>query len=468
MIAHQTLLAATLLLLCQHVKAETSYISDFVDPTFILAKDFPFHTYQAEVSIVKWARQFSLRGPWSVMDKPVAPPSGDKHDYLSWSPYSWPDCSSVGNTSILTDEQVWTTCPYKLRDGQFNPDGRLINDVGHFDDLSNAVLYSSIAYVITGGNSNSFSRNAVRFIKRWFLDSDTKMNPSLTYAQILRGPDGQVGRHTGVLDMKGFVRIATAIEIFRKSNNTDWTPKIDSGMVDWVKNYTSWIETDPTALKEAAALNNHGTFYHVQLAALKLIVNDREGAKQVIENYYNSQFLTQIEENGEQVSSFVFFLLEAARTRPYHYHTYNIAAIISLARIAQYIDPEYNVWNRTSAKGGSLKKAMDFTLSLDPAISNETSAVIELYPYVTAIGAVFGDPDGRYRKWLQDAHPDYATDPHFLWNQPFVGGPTATSAADRARMTRRISSGDLGLKVTRGNWCMLGLLAVGYFAAGVQ
>ncbi|KAG7095990.1 hypothetical protein E1B28_006673 [Marasmius oreades] len=450
-----------MLFLCQRTEAQTSYISDFVDPNFVLAKEFPFHTYQAEVTIVKWARQFSLKGPWSVVDKPFAPPSGDKHDYLSWSPYSWPDCSNVGNTSVLPDEQVWTTCPYTLRDGEFNPDVRLINDVGNIDDLSNAVLYNSIAYVITGGNSNLFSRNAVHFLKIWFLDQDTRMNPSLTYAQILRGPDGQVGRHTGVLDMKGFVRIATAIEIFRKSNTTDWTPQIESGMIDWIKNYTSWIETDPAGLKEAAALNNHGTFYHVQLASLKLIVNDHEGAKDAIERYYNGQFLTQIEENGEQP-------LEAARTRPYHYHAYNIAAIISLARIAQYIDPEYNVWNRTSLKGGTLKKAMDFALSLDPTETNEVESVIEMFPYVAAIGSVFGDSDGKYKKFLEDGHPEYATDPHFLWNQPFVGGPTVTSAADKARMTRRVSSsGALGLKVLRGKRWMLGLAFGVSFGAGI-
>ena len=30
-------------------------------------------------------------GPYSVMQKPIVPPSGDKHDYLSYAPYYWPD-----------------------------------------------------------------------------------------------------------------------------------------------------------------------------------------------------------------------------------------------------------------------------------------------------------------------------------------------------------------------------------------
>ncbi len=39
----------------------------------------------------------------------------------------------------------------------------------------------------------------VSFIQTWFLDSDTAMNPNLNYAQMQRGPDGQIGTHTGVL-----------------------------------------------------------------------------------------------------------------------------------------------------------------------------------------------------------------------------------------------------------------------------
>lgn len=55
---------------------------------------------------------------------------------------------------------VWAKCPYFLRDGEFNPDGRLVNEVGNFDDLSNAVLYNSFAYVITGGATNLFSKRS--------------------------------------------------------------------------------------------------------------------------------------------------------------------------------------------------------------------------------------------------------------------------------------------------------------------
>lgn len=132
---------------------------------------------------------------------------------FSW----WPDCSKVGNKTALTDEQgmrylhlqnadispflifaVWTTCPYVSRDGEFNPDVRvLVSDIGSFGTLSDAVFYTGLAWALTGNSTYAAAAN--NWIKVWFVDPDTIMNPNLDYAQMQRGPGGQVGTHTGVL-----------------------------------------------------------------------------------------------------------------------------------------------------------------------------------------------------------------------------------------------------------------------------
>ena len=91
---------------------------------------------------------------------------------------------------------VWKTCPYVVRDGQFNPDGRTINDIGEFEDMANAILYNALAWAING--SSVYSANVVRFVNTWFLAADTAMTPNLAYAQMQRGPNGQNGTHTGI------------------------------------------------------------------------------------------------------------------------------------------------------------------------------------------------------------------------------------------------------------------------------
>lgn len=64
----------------------SAYANDFVNPNTILAKDFNTSTAGSQQTIVAWADFLAAQGPWSVMNKSVIPPTGNKHDYLSWAP----------------------------------------------------------------------------------------------------------------------------------------------------------------------------------------------------------------------------------------------------------------------------------------------------------------------------------------------------------------------------------------------
>ena len=60
-------------------------------------------------AVMAAADRAMTEGPFSVMDKPVLPPSGDKHDYMSRATYFWPDPSKPDGL------------PYIRHDGQTNP-----------------------------------------------------------------------------------------------------------------------------------------------------------------------------------------------------------------------------------------------------------------------------------------------------------------------------------------------------------
>ncbi|KAF8058672.1 chondroitin AC/alginate lyase [Lyophyllum atratum] len=404
------------------VQALTSYANEFVNPDFIVAGLFGNNTLQAQTTILEWAADSSKEGPWSVTKKVFVPPSGDIHDFMSWSPYWWPNCTRVGNTTALGPTTIWKKCPYVFRDGQFNPDARLIDDVGSFQALSDAVLYNAIAWALTSNTSSPSSMAASSYIKIWFLDPATRMNPNLNYAQMKRGPAGQIGSHTGVLDLKCLVKVVTAIMILRKKKCADWTTEMDDGMNAWTRQYITWLETMPVALAEGHAPNNHGTFYYNQLAALKILVGDFNGALNVTDTYFKSQYMHQIAADGEQP-------LEAARTRPYHYHAYNLAAMITNARLAAYVG-DGSAWNRTTGNRTDIKTALDFALTLSAAATHEASYTAELYPSIAAVAFVYGDPDGKYAAFLTAGEPDYTAEPYYLWNvAPTVTATKAYSGA---------------------------------------
>lgn len=78
-----------------------------------------------------------------------------------------------------------------------SPARLLVNNTGDFEAMSDAVLYNTLAWVLTG--SSNYSANAANYIDTWFVNPNTAQTPNLQYAQMDRGPDGQIGTHTGLL-----------------------------------------------------------------------------------------------------------------------------------------------------------------------------------------------------------------------------------------------------------------------------
>ena len=85
--------------------------------------------------------------------------------------------------------------------------------------------------------------------------------------------------------------------------------------------------------------SNHGSYYYNQLGALQILVNDLASANATIQKYFSTLYQNQVEAGGEQVRMVHLNKLhslltctvqpfEAARTRPYHYRCYNLAAMI--------------------------------------------------------------------------------------------------------------------------------------------
>jgi len=146
---------------------------------------------------------------------------------------------------------VFKTCQYYNVDGKINPDARLINNIGDFDDMANAILFNALAWAIT--RSTAYSNRVVTYISTWFLDPETKMNPNLNYAQMSGGPDGQIGTHTGILDLKSMAKVASGVVIMRDGNADGWNSTLDANLQSWVKEYIQWITTNMIALQEKAS-----------------------------------------------------------------------------------------------------------------------------------------------------------------------------------------------------------------------
>jgi len=72
-----------------------------------------------------------------------------------------------------------------------------------------------------------------------------------------------------------------------------------------------------------------------------------------------------------------------------------------------------NFWTTKSKYGATIQKAVDYTMNIDP----KSEDVTELGPHIAAIAAVYGDPTGKYAKFLQRTIPNYQSSPFFFYDQ---------------------------------------------------
>ncbi|EPQ60850.1 chondroitin AC/alginate lyase [Gloeophyllum trabeum ATCC 11539] len=336
----------------------------------------------------------------------MLPPNGNPHDYLSWAPYHWPDCNWC-NAKQAREEYLrnaWTTCPYAVRDGKVNPDVLTLTGSKSMVHMSQSVLYNAISYVIQGGQS--FSQQASSFLDTFFLEPATSINPNVNFGQLVRGPGpkGRIGTFTGILDLRGMVKVVNAIAMLMYAKSPHWTDQKHAAMRNWMGQYRSWLETSSLGKEVASKPNNHASFYISQLAVTNIYVGDLQRAQGVLQKYFNSTFSDQIAISGEQP-------FEAVRTRPFHYRCFNLEAMITNAKLGDELG--MNFWKAKSKYGATIQTAVDYAMAQNP----KDEDVTELAPHVAAVAAAYGDPSGKYAAFLRRIVPDYQGQPFWYYDQ---------------------------------------------------
>jgi hypothetical protein len=287
----------------------------------------------ARAGLREEAEQALTRGPFSVMQKSRVPPSGDRHDFMSVAPYWWPDPAKPGGL------------PYIRRDGEVNPESRIDADDQRFDAMQEAVLVLAQAYAKF--SDERFAARAALLLRTWFLDPATRMTPHLNYGQAV--PGHNTGRGAGIITTRRLVWIVDALRMIAAS--PAWTTADQKGLEAWCTAYATWLQTSSFGKEEAAALNNHGTWYDVQLAALLLFAEKPAEARALLDGRTRRRLATQIEPDGRQPH-------ELARTKSWGYSVMNLDGWFTLARLGREVGVD--LWNARTRDGRSIRGALDY------------------------------------------------------------------------------------------------------------
>jgi len=225
-------------------------------------------------------------GPWSVIDEGPEAPSGDARDYRTTGGYIWPCttlCNETGYDAYkcqFWDEKLRTfgKCnestglPWVSRDGFMNMEGE--QDLGAMIVMADTVEILTLAWWFAPDDaaSSQWVNTATQVIRRFFINSTTRMNPRLPYASAIPGHyEGTAG---GVIapTFRLNSRIIDSIELLRTSNF--WTEDDDNAWTAWATDWLHWLRTSAFGAIELGAKGNHATYFMLHKIALAHAIGD--------------------------------------------------------------------------------------------------------------------------------------------------------------------------------------------------
>jgi len=320
----------------------------------------------------KEADKFLDMKPVSVMDKTINPPSGNKHDYMSQAPYFWYDSSKPNGL------------PYIRRDGQRNPEIYKITDRTYLGNLDNATRTLGLAWYFTG--DEKYAAKASTLLRTWFLNNETKMNPHLEYGQGIPGIN--TGRGIGIIETVSLTGIVDAEGLLQGSRS--WKAEDHKGVQDWYAKYLDWLLNSKYGKDEAAAKNNHGTWYNVQVVDFALFTGDKEKAKQLAEES-KKRIDSQIGSNGKMQ-------LELDRTNGLGYSSMNLRGWFDMATLADELG--VNLWTYTNKDNAGIRTALDwlvpYAVGEKPWIFDQITPYNKNQIYSTLLRAASEYKDPKY------------------------------------------------------------------------
>lgn len=229
--------------------------------------------------------------------------------------------------------------------------------------------FLSLAYYYF--DNETYADRAAQHVHSWFLDPQTRMNPHLQYASIIRGYD--MGRAKGIIDFSVIPELLDSIAILQHSKA--WPPRMSAGLRVWFALYADWLKNSPNGWFEKTAHNNHGiaphlcsqrpgytysngylvlgTFYDVQLLSISYFLGQDSVAIEVAQNATASRIGQQLLNSGEQY-------FETDRPFSWFYSVFNLRGLFQLAEMAERV--KVDLWNYQTVDGKSIKGALDFLI----------------------------------------------------------------------------------------------------------
>lgn len=269
-----------------------------------------------------------------VMNKTQMPLSGDKHDYLTYAPYRWPDPAK--------DDGL----PWIAIDGVINPVSRGVDT-----DFTRKTIFFDVIQKLTWSyyfsEDTKYAEKAIALMRVWYLDPETRVNPNINFGQGVPGIAD--GRKAGVHEWCPQADVITALQMFEMDGILPI--EVKTGMQGWFSDFLTWLTTDSMAMSTAFTGQNHANYYNHQLVGIMMYLGKNDEARALVEDAKQSRIADQILPDGSQPK-------EMGRTKSVSYSSGNLWLLTDLILMGQKLG--IDLWVYETEDGRSVKKAYSY------------------------------------------------------------------------------------------------------------
>lgn len=276
----------------------------------------------------------ALKVPLTTVVEGASLPGGDPHDYVSYARYYWPDPAKPDGL------------PFIKHDGRHNHEQVALGDRPRIGTFTDTVTALAAAWQLN--HDETAARRAGVWLRAWYVDPATRMNPNLDYGQVQLGRHGNRGNPTGVLDTRDFALVVDALRLLDDSPALSAAERAE--IQSWFASYLDWLLTAPNARAERAATNNHGTWYFAHVIPVARYAGRDDVARDLC-RAAQERIGQQIQPNGRQPE-------EIARVDGLGYSRFNLEAWFRVVHLAR--DLQIDLWNDTAPNGASLRGALAY------------------------------------------------------------------------------------------------------------
>ncbi|ODN94340.1 hypothetical protein L198_05197 [Cryptococcus wingfieldii CBS 7118] len=231
-------------------------------------------------------------------------------------------CPEGKNHLFSLKPYFWEVAPgkWERRDGKRNPYCDKPQGQKQLDTAAVQIHSLALGIIHLPEYRDAAIKSIQKLLTVFFIDSETKMNPEVGYAQCNPASSPLKGENSFVIALRNIILISQALTLVQQY--------LDNGLVsklkEWVAHQVKWMQESEQGKGVQRYEDNKIIWYHAIIASHLAFINPQESQKYAL-NFFQTY--------GASHTPQAYFEEDLKRTRPRHYTLFALEPLVVLAKL---------------------------------------------------------------------------------------------------------------------------------------